>query len=205
MDCALFASRGHKLGYGQDSSTLLLTRGYGNSVASQNVGNQFQKGAATLQMRMNPNEIGRKLGIGVRVAGRIAQQRAQDRAAEAARTGAQAQNYSNSAGTAERPASIPNYSEKVRDIGKSSHKLTRAAGRGVGGFLRPFGRVGGILWLEVTGFFFGLFALYFAQDLWRTRLSYIAGPQHSRFWIAAAMTTIFGYLSVSAFWRAKRK
>ena len=159
-------------------------------------------------MRMNPNEFGKKLGIGVRVAGRIAQQRA----AEAARTRAQAQAAQNAGevvGTPPpqqpaRPVITPDYKEKVREIGKNSHKLSRAAGRGVGGFLRPFGRVGGILWLEVTGFFFGLFGLYFAQDIWRTRLSYIAGPQHTRFLIAVALTAVFGYLSVSAFWRARR-
>jgi len=87
---------------------------------------------------------------------------------------------------------------------EKTHKYTRAAGRGVGGFLRPFGRIGGILWLQVTGFFFGLFALFFAQDLWRTRLSY-AGSQHQRFLIAAVLTVVFGYLSISAFWRARRK
>ena len=140
------------------------------------------------------------------MAGRIAQQRAE----AAARAQSQAQNTSNPAGSqapqqAARPVFTPNYSEKVRDISKNSHKLTRAAGRGVGGFLRPFGRVGGILWLEVTGFFFGLFAIYFAQDLWRTRLSYATGPQHQRFLIAVVLTSLFAYLSISAFWRARRK
>jgi hypothetical protein len=160
-------------------------------------------------MRMNPNEFGKKLGIGVRVAGRIAQQRAQ----EAARTKSQAQDAANAtAGVGSsppqqppRPAPMPDYNEKVRKFGKKSHGFTRAAGRGVGGFLRPFGRVGGILWLEVTGFFFGLFGLYFAVDLWRTRLSYATGPQHSRFLIAAILTAVFGYLSATSFWRAQRK
>jgi hypothetical protein len=160
-------------------------------------------------MRMNPNEFGKKLGIGVRVAGRIAQQRAE----EAARRKAHAQAAENAGQgfvvpmpqPSPRPAPAPDYKEKVREIGTNSHKLTRAAGRGMGGFLRPFGRVGGILWLEVTGFFFGLFGLYFAQDIFRTRLSWIAGPQHSRFLMAVALTAIFGYLSVSAFWRARRR
>ena len=150
---------------------------------------------------MNPNEIGKKLGIGVRVAGRIAQQRAQERAQESARAKAQSQNT----GTSVQSAPVLDYTGKVREISKNSNRFARAAGRGVGGFLRPFGRVGGILWLEMTGFFFGLFALYFAVDLWRTRLSYATGPQHSRFLIAATLTVIFSYLSVSSFWRANRK
>jgi hypothetical protein len=163
-------------------------------------------------MRMNPNEIGKKLGIGIRVAGRIAQQRAQ----QAGNGQAQPQNPADStsaaqqtAQSASQPSRMPspaaNYGARGREIGKSTHRFTRAAGRGVGGFLRPFGRVGGILWLEVTGFFFGLFGLYFAVDMWRTRLSYAAGPQHGRFLIAAGLVLVFGYLSVSAFWRAKRK
>ena len=171
-------------------------------------------GAVKLQMRMNPNEFGKKLGIGVRVAGRIAQQRAQE--AARAKDAAPQPPGSASQGTVASPAqsvravyepvmrSVPNARE-VREMKQKTHRLTRAAGRGIGGFLRPFGRVGGILWLEVTGFFFGLFGLYFAVDLWRNRLGYAAGPQHVRFLIAAALTAVFGYLCVSAFWRAGRK
>jgi hypothetical protein len=159
---------------------------------------------------MNANEFGKKLGIGVRVAGRIAQQRAEEAARAKAQQQFQAQN---SPGGAEIPvqaqaatrASSVDYGKKLREVNKGSQKFTRAAGGGLAGFFRPFRRVGGILWLEVTGFFFGLFALYFATDLWRTRLSYATGPQHQRFLIAAALTAVFGYLSVSAFWRARRR
>jgi hypothetical protein len=208
VDCPHLQARGCKLGYGQYLSTLLLTRDYGNWEASQNVGNQFQKGAGTLQMRMNPNEFGKKLGIGMRVAGRIAQQRAQ----EAAKSKPQPANSA--------PQGLPTQGSRtvyepiqpsvltardIREMKDKSHRITRAAGRGIGGFLRPFGRVGGILWLEVTGFFFGLFGLYFSIDLWRNRLGYASGPQHTRFLIAAGLVVVFGYLSISAFWRAGRR
>jgi hypothetical protein len=155
---------------------------------------------------MNANEFGKRLGIGVRVAGRIAQQRAQERGVQTARSAASTQSGSQPQGVVESPTArfVPS-ARDIREAQEKTHKITRAAGRGVGGFLRPFTRVGGILWLEVTGFFFGLFALYFAQDLWRTHLSYLSGPQHQRFLIAAAMTLVFGYLSVSAFWRARRR
>ena len=156
---------------------------------------------------MNANEFGKRMGIGVRVAGRIAQQRAQEREVQAAQTrsGASTQSASQPQGVVEPPTArfVPSASG-IREAREKTHKITRAAGRGVGGFLRPFSRVGGILWLEVTGFFFGLFALYFAQDLRRTHLSYLSGPQHQRLLIAAAMTLVFGYLSVSAFWRARK-
>jgi hypothetical protein len=148
-------------------------------------------------MRMKPEELGKRLGIGVRVAGRIAQQRA---------AAAQASTQNSPAPAAPLPRSNP---QKAREIagrtGKTAGATTRNLGRGIGGFLRPFGRVGGILWLEVTGFFFGLFAAYFATDVWRTRFDYAAGPQHTRFLMAIAMTVVFGYLSISAFWRTRRK
>jgi len=77
--------------------------------------------------------------------------------------------------------------------------------RGVGGFLRPFGRIGGILWLEVTGVFFFLPVVVFAPILWRTRASYAHGPEHSTFLLTAGVMAVFLYLSVSSFWRARKK
>lgn len=148
---------------------------------------------------MNPNEFGKRLGIGVRVAGRIAQQRAQ----QASQTTSQPHPQDPPQGQVIPPRQTIKIN--TAQTAQRAHTLTRAAGRGMGGFLRPFGRVGGILWLEVTGFFFGLFALFFAQDLWRARLSYLSGPLHQRFLIAAVLTAVFAYLSISAFWRARRR
>jgi hypothetical protein len=151
---------------------------------------------------MKANEIGKRLGIGVRVAGRIAQQRAQEQAARAqmqAESAAQSQPAPSEYAPPQR--SVPTPDEMKAQAGRYS----RAAGRGVLGFLRPFGRVGGILWLEVTGFFFGMFALYFAIDIWRSRLGYAYGPMHQRFLIAVGLTIVFGYLCGSAFWRAGRR
>lgn len=148
-------------------------------------------------MQMKPEEMGKRLGIGVRVAGRIAQQRA------AANAQAKSQHSAGMPGAASQP---PIHAHAVhRQTGKVAGAATRNLGRGIGGFLRPFGRVGGILWLEVTGFFFGLFALYFAIDIWRTRLGYAAGPQHTHFLISVGMTVVFCYLCVSAYWRAGKR
>ena len=75
----------------------------------------------------------------------------------------------------------------------------------MGGFLRPFQRVGGILWLEVTGVFFFLPVVVFGPVLWKTRLSWAHGPDHSTFVITAAIVVLFLYLSVSSFWRARKR
>jgi hypothetical protein len=75
----------------------------------------------------------------------------------------------------------------------------------MGGFFKPFRRVGGIVFLEVTGVFFFLFALIFGNWTWKLHTSYAQGPEHTKFLTYAAMTLIFLYLGVSSFWRARRK
>ena len=146
---------------------------------------------------MGAERIGRALGIGLRVAGRIAGQRM----AAGARAAANA------------PATQAAGADGVRglatDVQAARRAVTQLASggvaRGAHGFLRPFRRVGGILWLEVTGAFFLLFALVFSQTLWRIRASFIHGPDHQRFLIATAMTAVFLYLGISSFWRARKR
>ena len=77
--------------------------------------------------------------------------------------------------------------------------------RGVGGFLRPFRRVGGILWLEVTGVFFLLPVAVFAPKLWSARASWAHGPDHRTFLLTAGVMAVFLYLGVSSFWRARKR
>src|ERR1019366_1472933 len=84
-------------------------------------------------------------------------------------------------------------------------ETTRGVAKGVGGFLRPFQRVGGKIWLEVTGVFFLLPVLVFSPVLWRTRFSFAHGPDHRTFVASAIVVVIFLYLGVSSFWRARRK
>jgi hypothetical protein len=88
---------------------------------------------------------------------------------------------------------------------QASAKAAGGLARGLGGFLKPFRRVGGILWLEVTGVFFFLPVVVFAPTLWRTRFSYAHGPDHRTFVASAIVVVIFFYLGVTSFWRARRK
>ena len=138
---------------------------------------------------MKPEIIGRTLGAGLRVAGRIAGQHVAAGARAAASQSAQ------------QPASQPS----SRTAGKAAGQATRNLGRGLGGFLQPFRRVGGILWLEVTGVFFFLFVVVFARFAWITRTDYAQGPNHLRFLVYSAVALVFLYLTVSSFWRARRK
>ncbi len=139
---------------------------------------------------MKPQSIGRALGIGLRVAGRIACQRM-----AASAQGAPSQPAASAAASA----------AQTRAAGKVAGKATRRVARGVGGFLRPFGRVGGILWLEVTGVFFFLPVAVFGPTVWRTRMSWAHGPDHRTFLIASGIVLLFLYLSVTSFLRARRR
>ena len=136
---------------------------------------------------MKPQTIGRALGIGLRVAGRIASQRM--------------------TASAEATTAVP--AVQTGGIAQMRRQTARVATggvvRGVRGFLRPFLRVGGILWLEVTGVFFLLPVIVFAPKLWSTRASWAHGPDHRMFLVTAGVIAVFLYLGVSSFWRARKR
>jgi hypothetical protein len=140
---------------------------------------------------MKAQTIGRALGIGLRVAGRVAGQRIA--AASAA------------------PASLAISGEpaRVQVAGPIKGKVTGVATgnvvRGVGGFLRPFRRLGGILWLEMTGAFFFLFVVVAGLSMWRTKPSHLSGPYDKNFLAAAVIMVVFFYLGASSFWRARKR
>jgi hypothetical protein len=153
---------------------------------------------------MKPQKIGRTLGIGVRVAGKVLSSSFEGSSANAgdnAGTGNEAARVSQDATTQMQVATT-----QVRAVAaKTRSELVGKAGRGVGGFLRPFARIGGILWLEVTGAIFLLVALFIGENLWQVRDSYASGPNHQKFLLIAALLVLFLYLSISAFWRARRR
>jgi hypothetical protein len=133
---------------------------------------------------MRPVAIGRALGIGVRVAGRLASER-----------------LSTATQPSAQPASVPQSIAATRVTGQRSGSITRA----VGGFFQPFRRAGSIVLLQVSGVFFLLPVLVFAPTLWRTRMSYAHGPDHRTFLAAAVVVTVFLYLGLSSFWRARKR
>ena len=143
--------------------------------------------------------IGRVLGTGVRVAGKMVGERL-----AAATEPDPVPQFQSHSGT--QTQSVGNTA--VHKAKSSAAKAAQASGgvaRGVGGFLRPFRRVGGILWLEVTGVFFLLPVVAFAPNLLRMRASWAHGPDHRTFLVTALVVAVFLYLGLSSFWRARRK
>jgi hypothetical protein len=158
---------------------------------------------------MYPRNIGRALGISVRVAGRIAGQRIAA-AAQPAPTAPGSVNRS--ANRSANPVDINSVRTQSADpatraqsqaqtASRTAAQTTRGLNAGISGFLRPFSRIGGIVWLEVTGSFFLLFAAVFALRLWQNWSG--IGAISRDFAIGAAV--VFLYLGVTSFWRARRK
>ncbi|MDQ2834564.1 MAG: hypothetical protein M3Y50_12640 [Acidobacteriota bacterium] len=73
----------------------------------------------------------------------------------------------------------------------------------------PFVKLSGVLWLEVTGVFFGLFALFAGGGAWKMRGDWHdAGGNHTahvHFMVALGVAMVFGYFCVSSFVKASRR
>ena len=94
------------------------------------------------------------------------------------------------------------YAERGAERGRAVATGTRNFGKSIWG---PFAHASGVLWLEVTGLFFALFGIFFAQGAWRLRHTWHSGPSHARLLVYAAVAVVFLYFAFSSFYRARRK
>jgi hypothetical protein len=73
----------------------------------------------------------------------------------------------------------------------------------------PFVKLSGQLWLELTGVFFGIFAVFAASTAWKMRgdLHETATNHdpHMHLLLLVAMAVVFGYFCVSSFVKANRR
>jgi hypothetical protein len=83
----------------------------------------------------------------------------------------------------------------------------QAKGRGKA-MWSPVARLSGVLWLEVTGTFFAVLALYLSQGLWKQRGMVGAGwssGEAGKYYLHAVAFAVFAYFAVSSFVRARRR
>ena len=144
--------------------------------------------------------MGRALGIGVRVASNMVRQRVAQAAA------APPTPVTAAIPRPPEPAAPPRPQCQSPVPGPSK---TATAKRGAKAFgqavLGPFTHAGSILWLEITGLFFALFALFFVQSVYRVRTAWRQGPEHAHLLLYCVLAVGFGWFSVSSFIRAYRK
>jgi hypothetical protein len=95
---------------------------------------------------------------------------------------------------------------QVRQTGRGLKEGGRRFGEAVWG---PFVKLSGALWLELTGVFFGIFAVFASVNAWKMRaaLHEATGSRdaHVRLLIAVAMAVVFSYFCVSSFVKANRR
>jgi hypothetical protein len=104
-------------------------------------------------------------------------------------------------------------------ISSAAWAVTRIAARGAGnsrllhaGYTaaqnagRTFVRIGHLLWLQITGLFFIVFALGFIGRMPRAYGNYLAGRESAgHFGLLVVLTILFVWFGVTSFWRAHRR
>jgi hypothetical protein len=147
--------------------------------------------------------LGRKLGIGTRVAAKILRNRAQNATSSAGnRTPATPAPTTRRQQTTGPAKAQP--TKNQLDTRTVTRNLTRGAVRGGQGFWKPFARIVHALWHEVTGVFFALFALFFIQNTWRVHNAWRPGPEHRHFIVYLVLALVFAYFSITAFVTSRR-
>jgi len=147
--------------------------------------------AATIINGMRAQKIGRALGIGLRVAGRIAEDRMAGQ-----RKAPPPSSWSAGPG--------PTTAAAARSAGRVTARASGGFVRGAGDFFKLCKRLGGVLFLEVTGAFFLLLGIGFGFYLWKGWHT-LQGADRWHLGVEALVAAMFLYLGFSSFWRARRK
>jgi hypothetical protein len=152
---------------------------------------------------MEPRKLGRTLGIGVRVASNMVRERLEQNSQSAQNAQPSPVNPPRSPQTRPAPGSAPiPISHKVASQAVNARRGIRAFGQAL---VTPFTHAGGILWLEITGLFFAMFALFFAQGVYRLHSAWNQPGEQLHLLLYVILTLGFGWFSVSSFVRARQK
>jgi hypothetical protein len=104
------------------------------------------------------------------------------------------------------PEPVERTAAQIKQTGQGLKQGGKQFNKAVGGRLV---RLSGALWLELTGVFFGIFAVSAVAGSWRMRsaLHETMGnhDSHVRLLISLTMAAVFGYFCVSSFVKANRR
>jgi len=144
---------------------------------------------------MDRERFGRALGVGAREAAK-----ALLKAADAA--AAPDPKVTRKAGA----AVAQKMEQKVEQVKATGAGVKRGGKRFGEAAWAPVAKASGVLWLEVTGVLFGMFAVAAGIAVWQDRWAFRAGGAQMRHaWFAVAMLVVFGYFTVSNYVRAARR
>lgn len=176
------------------------------------------RGTTTLNV-MDSVRFGRALGVGARAAAKslVGAASAATSPNPRATSATQTRPVQSAATTPQRTASSrPAANQPVQQVARTAQqarRTTEGVARGGKRFgeavWSPFVRLSGVLWLEFTGVFFGIFGLYALSGAWKLRENMHEKPgahdAHIHFLMAAVMGVVFTYFCVSSFLRARRR
>ncbi len=165
---------------------------------------------------MEPNRLGRIIGVGARVAAdklreRTAQASAAAQQAAPAMPGPQGPSAiprpeppPSRTTTSTAPSPEPSRpAPKLAAHADGARRFAQGAGRFTSTLVRPFAHATGILILQITGLFFAFFAVGFS--FYSFKLYKVAGWRDHHLPLYAAFAVLFAWFAVSSFWRASRK
>jgi hypothetical protein len=145
---------------------------------------------------MDRVRFGRALGYGARHAAKTLLQ-----AADAATTSAPAR----AAAAREPAAPVDRMAEKVVQTQRTVAATKQHAGKLGRSVWTPVARFSSVVWLQVTGLFFALIAMFLAQGAWKERAAVhlpLGSHGATKFYVLAVAFAAFAYFSVSNFVRA---
>jgi hypothetical protein len=153
---------------------------------------------------MDRERFGRALGQGTREAARALLKAADAAAAPSPSTPARERPVPSREPIARAAAqTAAQATHRVRTTKAGLKQGSKRFGRAVWG---PFAKLSGILWLEVTGVLFSLFAIVAALEVWRHRADlHATGAPRQHLFGAILMLALFGYFTISSFLRASRR
>ena len=153
---------------------------------------------------MDKVRFGRALGFGARQAGKALWRAAEAATAPDPRVGT-ASAATPVPSTAARQAGT-RVRENISQARSTSVTVKREGKRFGQAMWGPVARASGVLWLELTGVFFGIFAVTAGTELYRHHADFAAtGAPRQHEWFAAAMFALFGWFTVSSFVRARKR
>lgn len=165
---------------------------------------------------MDAVRFGRALGVGARAAAKTLvtaadAATAQNPSAQSAKTSAIRSPEAPRTATPTSPvawatrSAVQTAARTAAQAGATKAALRRGRKRFGQAALEPIVRLSGVVLLEVSGVFFGIFALVALGAAWRSHKSWRQGPGHQEFVWGLVMLAVFGYFCVNNFVRARRR
>jgi hypothetical protein len=144
---------------------------------------------------MDRVRFGRALGYGARHAAKTLM-KAADAASTPSRTRTEA---------GKPAAQASRVAERVVQTQRTVAATTQHAGRLGRSVWTPVARFSSVVWLQVTGLFFALIAMFLAQGAWKERAAWhlpLGSHAATKFYVLVVAFAAFAYFSVSNFVRA---